>query len=521
MSDSVNTMSPVSTTDPAGSELNEREQAQPHSSIFSRQRLAVFLFMIAIFAAAARPITDPDFWWHLKTGQYLVQTKAIPKTDMFSTLRFGSEWVTHEWLSEALMYGVFRVAGFAGLIIFFALIITIAFWTMYRRCLERTGHPYVAGLAMILCAAATVPIWGVRPQMFSLLFAAVFLVILDRYCSNPKTHKVWWLIPLMVLWVNMHAGFAVGLALIAVTIVALAIDARLIHKDSLNSIWVRTRKLYVVGLLTCVAVLINPNTWRIYSYPLETLRSKAQMQYIQEWKSPNFQDPMFLALLLLILVIICVLSLSKKRPSPGEMFILLGTLAATLRSARNVPFFALVAAPLLARSLWYWYSAYEKGKSQDSSTISQKSAGSPAAFNIAIFVILPALAAVVSVQQTVARQPRIEAENFPAAAVEFIKSQNLPQPIYNEYHWGGYLIWNLYPQYRVYIDGSADVYGDALMEEYFVIHDGERSWRTPLDQHGIRTVLVEPNTAIATLLREDAAWQKVFEDQQAVIFTRH
>ena len=510
MSHSVKTVSPVRSEDMTASEIDQRTHEQQHHSNSTGHRLVVLFFMLMIFAAAAKPISDPDFWWHLRTGQYIAETKTIPYTDMFSTLRFGNEWVTHEWLSEVLMYLIFRAAGFAGLIIFFALIITIAFWTMYRRCLERTGQPYIAGLVTILCAAATIPTWGVRPQMFSILFAGIFLVVLDKYCSNEKSRLVWWLIPLMVLWVNMHAGFAAGLALIGITIVGLALDARIQHKDSLSSIFRRIRKLCLVGILAGDAVLINPNGLRIYFYPFETLKSQAQMRYIQEWRSPNFQDPMFLALLILMVLLFCILALSNKRPRPSEMLILIATLAATLRSARNVPFFALVAAPTFASHLWSWFSAHKKSKST----------GFAPVLSVLIFVVLPAIVAIMSVQRAVARQPQVEAENFPVAAVEFIKSQNIPQPIYNEYHWGGYLIWKLYPQYRVYIDGRADVYGDAVIEEFFTVHDAERSWRTPLDKYGIRSVLVEPNTAIATLLREDPAWQKVFEDQQAVIFIR-
>src|SRR5262245_39480316 len=118
MSHSVKTVSPVRSEDQTASEVDQRTPGQQ-----SYSRLVVLFFMILIFAAAARPISDPDFWWHLRTGQYIAETKSIPYTDMFSTLRFGSEWVTHEWLSEVLMFLIFRVAGFAGLIIFFALII--------------------------------------------------------------------------------------------------------------------------------------------------------------------------------------------------------------------------------------------------------------------------------------------------------------------------------------------------------------------------------------------------------------
>src|SRR5689334_3500111 len=149
MSHSVNTISPIPPEAPPANEIPE----EPHSrrySFLSSQRLVFFFFMLMIFAAAAKPITDPDFWWHLKTGQYVVETTSIPHSDIFSTPRFGSEWVTHEWLSEVLMFLIFRAAGFAGLIIFFALIITTAFCTMYRRCVERTGHPYIAVIVTIL-----------------------------------------------------------------------------------------------------------------------------------------------------------------------------------------------------------------------------------------------------------------------------------------------------------------------------------------------------------------------------------
>jgi hypothetical protein len=124
------------------------------------------------------------------------------------------------------------------------------------------------------------------------------------------------------------------------------------------------------------------------------------------------------------------------------------------------------------------------------------------------------------VGRAVAKQRVIEAQEFPAAAVDFISNQKPPQPIFNEYAWGGYLIWRLYPDYRVYIDGRADVYGDELMKEFLAVNDGKPAWREPLDTHGIRTVLIKPDAALASLLRQDSGWQNVFEDKQAVIFVR-
>jgi hypothetical protein len=120
-------------------------------------------------------------------------------------------------------------------------------------------------------------------------------------------------------------------------------------------------------------------------------------------------------------------------------------------------------------------------------------------------------------QKAAAKQPSIEEQQFPKAAVDFIKQHHPPQPIFNEYAWGGYLIWRLYPDYRVYIDGRADVFGDKLVAEFIQVNDGKPRWRELLQQYGTKTVLVKHDSAIASLLGEDSSWQKVFEDKQAVI----
>ncbi|HLO00728.1 MAG TPA: hypothetical protein VK208_19880, partial [Pyrinomonadaceae bacterium] len=182
--------------------------------LLSTRELLVFVFMAVIFILASQPITDPDFWWHLSTGQYIVEMRSVPHTDIFSTLRFGSEWVTHEWLSEVIIYSIFGTLGYGGLIATFSLLIVAAFWIVYQRCRNFGVNSYVTGFAVLLGAVATMPTWGVRPQMFSLLLASIFINLLDRYARREAMPSIWWLAPLMILWVNLHAGFALGLALI-------------------------------------------------------------------------------------------------------------------------------------------------------------------------------------------------------------------------------------------------------------------------------------------------------------------
>src|SRR5947209_7185290 len=174
--------------------------------------------MTLVFVLAVRPITDPDFWWHLRTGRFILETHAVPHADIFSSTFAGREWVAHEWLSEVLMYAVHSAFGYAGLVVCFSLVISAAMWLAYKRCAARAGHIYVAGFALLLGALAASPTWGVRPQMFSFLFASLFLAILNDYVNRENHRRACLLVPLTVLWVNMHAGFAMGLAFIALTI---------------------------------------------------------------------------------------------------------------------------------------------------------------------------------------------------------------------------------------------------------------------------------------------------------------
>jgi hypothetical protein len=489
----------------------------------SARRLLVSVLMLVLFMLAVRPVIDPDFWWHLRTGQYIFETRTIPHRDIFSSLFFGKEWVTHEWLSEVLMYMVHRAFGYGGLVVVFASLIMCALWITYRRCARRAGHPYVAGVALLLGALAAAPTWGVRPQIFSFLLASIFIAVLDDYARSLSSRAVFWLAPLMVLWVNMHAGFALGLALIALTIVGLVLNEWLVPEgETRQPLWPRVSRLCLV-LLTCVmGVALNPNGLRMYSYPFETLTSQAMMKHIQEWFSPDFHELMFLPTAALIFAMLAVLALSKKRVKPGEVLMLAATGYASLRSGRNIPFFALVCMPLLAEHGWSWATSLRVGQWL---TIPEKreegtSATLKLVINLALLVLMPSMLCVLRVKQVIDGRAADEAKNFPVAAVEYIRAHGVAQPIYNEYGWGGYLISNLYPEYRVYIDGRADVYGDAFIEEFLKTHDGESNWREPLDRYGVRTVIVGPNVALASLLREDSGWHKVFEDQKSVIFVK-
>lgn len=476
------------------------------SSRFSFRNVFPLAFFLMIFALAIRQsaFIDPDLWWHLQTGQDIVTSRAIPQVDIYSFTKAGSEWVTHEWLSEVLIFGIFKFAGWAGLLIVFSGLITAAFYLTYRRC---TGKPYIAAAAILLATAASSPLFGVRPQMITLLLASIFITLLTQYSSDGRGRRLYWMAPLMLLWVNFHAGYALGLGLLVLYTISLAIERK----------WDLIPRLGIV-LIACTAVVpLNPNGFRMFSYPLETLRSPSMAAFIQEWASPDFHQVMFLPLALFLFVLLGALALSPKRARASEVFLVFVTGLAALRSARHIPIFALVAAPILAEQIWALMSA----RGWDVRLIAPEgSTPRTAVVFVLLLLLAPAALDVALVKHFVSNQPAYEAMNYPRAAVNFLDDKKLPGPIYNRYGWGGYLIRRLHGEYPVYIDGRADVYGDKFMYEAFNTHDGGNGWQGSLDRFSIRTVLIEPDVPLASLLRSDEQWQKVYEDHQAVIFTR-
>jgi hypothetical protein len=479
----------------------------------SSRRIFVVILWAGLLILPVHEIVDPDYWWHLRTGQQILQHGSLPHTDIYSFTSAGKPWITHEWLSEVVMYTIYRMAGHAGVILMFAVVVAAAFGVAYWRC---QGKPFVAGFAVLLGALASMSTLGTRPQMFTVLFTSIFLAVLGDYQRGGSARKLWWLVPGMLLWTNLHGGVVVGLGLIVLTCVGLALDQYSQAADAESILRVLRPLLYV--LLTCTAmVAINPNGVRLYAYPFATIQSSASNLYITEWASPDFHTLASQALAVLMLCTFAILALSPKRPRRSDLLLLLVTCYAALRSGRHIPLFALVAIPLLSEHTVAWLASRSK-----SAWLNQAERPVPTAktvLNTALLVLL-VVGFALRIGKALEDQQAHESERWPLAAVQFMQSHALPPELYNSYDWGGYLIWKLYPQYRVSIDGRADVHGDTLVAESIETYKGMGNWKGVLARHSIRTVLAGPDAPLASLLREQCDWNKVYADAHAVIFVK-
>lgn len=477
----------------------------------STRQLFAILLILAIFIISMRPIADPDFWWHLRTGQLIFDTHHVPETDPFSSTVTGKPWIAHEWLSELFMYGLYRLGGYGLLIIIFSALITAAFLLVYLRSPER---PFVAGFALLLGALATAPTWGVRPQMISLLLTSLFLYLLDGY---QTTRRVGFILPLpfiTLLWVNLHAGYALGLGIVGIYILGdgLELLSRFLAKEKPLPARLVKASLWLVGILVAclLAVVVNPNGPKMYLYPFETLTSPSMQQFIQEWFSPDFHQGEWQPLAWMILALIGFGLLSRKTSSPTKIMLTLVFGYAALISMRNVPLFAIAAVPVLSEQIG---ALIQIGPEQP--TRRQR-----LSWLNPLLLVLVILAAGLRFVSVSTEQAKTEQTQFPYQAVNWI-SQNRPAGrIYNSYNWGGYLIWRLYPQYPVYIDGRADVYGDQFIYNYLRIYDADPGWDDTLLAQKVGIILIEPNSPLANALKLSPDWRLAFQNPGSVIFVK-
>ncbi|MDX1688780.1 MAG: hypothetical protein R3248_12420 [Candidatus Promineifilaceae bacterium] len=477
------------------------------------RRLFVFLFVIALFAMAVRETLDPDMWWHLRTGEVIL-ADGLPRYDVFSFTVPDHRWITHEWLSQVWMWIVYVAGGFTGLMVVFAAIVALTFWLVYRRT---PGRPYLAAFVVLLAAIASAITWGARPQIFNLLLLAAFIYVVEGVRGGQLRARYLWLLPpLTALWVNLHSGYLLGVVLLATYVVGETLQAWLGPAGEPTLSTRQIRLLAAVTGVSFLAALLNPNGYHLWIYPFETLGSSAMQSYIQEWQPPDFHFAIFWPFAAMLALGVTGWVYSPRRPSFTDVLLFLGTGGAGLLSARHIPLFAIVAAPIVARSWWSVLAGTRVEGWLAPGT--ERPPGRLARILNWSLLLLALLAAAAWVGVKAGGNDEAIADRYPVAAVDFLEQSGLDQERgYNRYGWGGYLIWRGIP---VFVDGRADVYGDDFLLYYRQTLELQDDWREPLNEFNVTYALLGKNSALATLLATSDGWQERYTDDQAAIFVR-
>jgi hypothetical protein len=469
---------------------------------------------LLVFLIATITPTDADMWWHLRAGDEMWHQGRILLEDIFSYTRYGAPWVNAFWLSDIGLYGLWKAGGFFAITVMVALIAVMVMSIVYR---QMEGAFYLRVPLILLAMIGMQANWSARPQLLSF----VLLALLDYFLYLHRTVRrqpLWVLVLIFAAWGNLHGGFIWGILVLLATIAGEALDNLFNNRPTLN--WKEIGNLALWSVLAGLAVSINPNgisLWRLPFYQVQVSLS------ITEWLSPDFHQSYAHPLLWLLFLLIAGIAYSGKRMSFADLLKALGFTYLFFVAQRNMGPYAIILLPIIARNLDPALQSFSnapifeaiRGKISQAPVTRQPSARFNFIVNTALISLLVAF---VLVNAYIAALPQRMEERIPARAVQWIKDNKPPGPIFNSYNWGGYLIWEL-REYPVFIDGRADLYGDEILSEWSEIINGTEKGLALLDKHRINLVFLEPKYALLEKLSE-RGWEKVFSDSQITIYRR-
>jgi hypothetical protein len=510
------------------------------------------LFLISCFTNESG---DSDTWWHLKTGQYIVQNHRLPVPDPFSWTSYmgqpaypGEETtryfnLTHEWLSQVMLYAAFAARSFTGLILLKALILTMFCGLGGLIVYRRTGS-YHRAIGAAFAIVMVLRLFVVdRPQMFTYLFLALTILILEG-----RRH-LWLLPPLLLVWANCHAGFIMGWVAMG------AYCGEALYYRSQGKPIEGERRLWIMCLAAIAVSGLNPNVFNVIPVLGYYRQSKLQAS-IWEWQRPKYWEVSPFTIVLYASAAFLALNYKRSRPSEWILLVLFGI--SGLMAMRNIVLIGLWGSILIAtylpkpeegsRAVWGWAAALGL-------------AGVSAYFLSFLFglFVLAAIAAVVvllvlkrwpmaaegliailllggimfQINHGLGFQFRGADWKYPVDAADFILKHHLKGRMYNNYTQGGYLLWRLWPEQKVFVDGRAlneGVNGDATRISMNADTTNGKSGEQLLKDYGIDIIVMDafdPMSGMAYYLPAALAdpsqkeWKLVYQDIHDVIYMRN
>jgi len=486
------------------------------------------LFIAAVLVIMALPVTrtiqDPDFWWHLRAGQLILQHGGLLGNDPFTYTVANHHWTMHEWLNEVLFAVEFAIGGLGLIVLVLSAVTWLGLFAIMQKARLRNPGRGVLGLGMLIAVVAGFPIWGPRVQMITFAFSALTLFLVERYMVRGGK-AMWVLVPLFVLWSNLHGEFVIGLGFMALILVAEVVGGRLHMPDPAQ----RSRLLPLLYLLiACTAVsMINLNGPTILFYAAGTQASAAQQSLIEEWFSPSFHDwevlvygAMMLSLAMLIVF--------NKRIRARDVALVLVTTALSLQSARHIELFVAASTPVfidqLALATPRMRAALGRLRPGPARTPARTRVQPPLLFRLTACAMLMAGLGGVYIAWLVPKmqlQPYslAYAQEFPVCAAQWLAGAPAPLRIFNQYGEGGYLSYELSSHGdKVFIFGDAALMGDQMLETYASAETVAPGWDATIRRFGTDIVLYDINTPLTDVLDHAADWTKVYQDGLSVVF---
>ena len=518
--------------------------------------ICLFLFFVLILGVFSVQIKDPDFWWHLKTGEYIYTSGTVPSTDPFAYTSLSKDPIHPEsnrirfilsqyWLAQVIFFLIYKSFSFQGIIYLRAAIFTLIFILLYKG-IRREGMGMYSSLLLLLPLIVVLHTFtGERPQLFSFLlsFTLIFLIegfrkkcqgnnngrLSDSGGARSQAALASYLIPLpviMLLWANLHGGYILGVVIILGYLSGEIAKYFLKHFGSALSA-AQLKIFAIAGFLAVSVTFINPNGFNVVSF-LTEFEGGLYKKMIIESMSPIFflqsgyHDAYLISYLLLLAATVLIMLINVKKLDLTDALITAGLAAISLSSSRYIPFFSPVAALMIAR-----YGVSLSGRLPQLRAFEALKEKSDLPLSIILTIVLIAV-----INNSDLFRSGIKANNYPQGAVKFLKANRIPGNMFNPYVWGGYLIWELYPDYKVFIDGRGLI-GEVFFQEVKILQayprqfQGKPEWQNMLNAYNVNFILTFSVdnfsgrlVPLVYALLNDAEWRLIYMDNLSLIFIR-
>lgn len=468
---------------------------------FAQATLLVLLFAVpALMCVHAACANDPDLWWHLRAGQWILQHHTVPHFDPFSRASASKPWAAYSWLFEVDVLQLFQRLGLAGIVAYSAgmvLAITVALHHLIRRLQADFS---VAVLLTFTASFTMMRLYTPRPWLFTILFFVLVLDIVMQTRLTGRIRELAWLPLIFALWANTHIQFIAGFVPLVLAL-GESIAAR---RWSVVQTKAQPKWLGLALLGSLLGTLLNPYGWHIYGVVYDVATHPGGMDKISELQALPFRNITDYLVLLFAIGSATMLARAKRLPLFEAGLLAFGVYV-SFRSQRDLWAMAVIGAAILAREI----PSRKKNRSRVPASVTPLLAAAAA---LAVAIGFPALHI-----NNAALSAKL-ADTMPVAATAEIEAHQYPGPLFNDFNWGGYLVWAL--RMPVTIDGRGAMYGDEAINRSVATWNAEPDWATDPQLASAGMVIGPVKAPLTQVLRLDPHWKLAYEDKLAAVFVR-
>ncbi len=488
--------------------------------------ILVWLFLAGAYGWKGL-LVDGDVGWHIRTGEYILHYHAVPRHDLYSFSKPDAPWYAWEWLTDVIDASLYKLAGLKGIVLSAGVVIAVFAATLLRRMIWSGVSPLIAMMVALLGVGASSIHFLARPHIFTLLLLSISMWMIEADRQHPS-RRIWWLAPLTMVWTNLHGGFLVLIAVLGLTAMGIAVEAWIGRSPGApagawagNNPWSGPTRYVLLTAGCAAASLVNPYGYGLHVHIAEYLRSDWIRNVIQEFQSPSFRSENMLQFEILLLAGLLVAGSLLRRRRIVEALWIIVFAHLSLESARHVPIYITVAAPVIAGEIGRWWESFTPSPRKGSlpSILNQISADSVAAFRRSSAWPAMAIIALILIRQPIQWPQDFPDQVFPVKMVRTHAAEILGSRVLTTDQWADYLIYTD-PRQRVFVDGRSDFYGAEIGNQYLRIVNGQWDWQQLMAKYNFNLALLPIDLPISQLLKGSAGWMVVEDDGKRILFRR-